>query len=71
MHKLNLISHESTQTDMQLINLWHSLKYRMEWIWNGMDGIQPRMVLLQERICSLRGSKFFPVRVLSQSCGKK
>ena len=29
------------------------------------------MVLLQERICSLRGSKFFPVRVPSQIHGKK
>ena len=32
---------------------------------------EPGMVLLQERICSLRGSKFFPVRVRSQTKGMK
>ena len=49
----------------------HSLKPELEW--NGMaDTIyiplasEPGVSFLQKRICSLRGSKFFPVRVPSQ-----
>ena len=40
--------------------------------WNGMDKkAEPGIALLQERICSLIGSKFFPIRVPSKINGKK